>query len=63
MLSQLLESVAKESEISVVRVLDKNGRVIASSRQDEPAQRERMTVEGGPRDAGRSAASSWWRRA
>ena len=45
MLSQLLESVAKESEISVVRVLDKNGKVLASSRQDEPAQRERMTAK------------------
>jgi uncharacterized membrane protein affecting hemolysin expression len=42
-LSQLLESIAKESEVSVARVLDKDGRVLASSVKDEPELRERMT--------------------
>jgi adenylate cyclase len=42
-LSQLLESIAKESEVTAVRVLDKDGRVLASSVKDEPQMRERMT--------------------
>ncbi len=42
-LSQLLESISKESEVTVVRVLDKDGRVLASSVTDEPELRERMT--------------------
>ena len=42
-LSQLLESIAKESEVTAVRVLDKDGRVLASSVKDEPDLRERMT--------------------
>lgn len=50
-LSQLLESISKESEVTVARVLDKNGRVIASSLKDEPEQRERM--------AGKEKIASW----
>jgi adenylate cyclase len=46
MLSQLLESISKESEVSVVRVLDKDGRVVASSQHDEPVQLARMTSDG-----------------
>ena len=38
MLSQLLETIAKESEVSAVRVLDKNGHLVASSLQGEPEQ-------------------------
>src|SRR3970282_410442 len=37
------ESIAKESEVTVARVLDKDGRVLASSVKDEPEVRERMT--------------------
>jgi adenylate cyclase len=42
-LSQMIESIAKESEVTVARVLDKDGRVLASSVKDEPEVRERMT--------------------
>ncbi len=44
-LSQLLQTIAKESEVTVTRVLDKSGRVIASSREDEAEVRERMTAD------------------
>jgi len=44
-LSQLVESTAKESEVSAVRVLDKNGRVVSSSLQGESESVERMTGE------------------
>ncbi|HXZ85576.1 MAG TPA: adenylate/guanylate cyclase domain-containing protein [Myxococcota bacterium] len=46
MLSQLLESISKEAEVTTVRVLDKDGRVVASSRHDEPTQLARMTSDG-----------------
>ena len=46
MLSQLLESISKEAEVSVVRVLDKDGRVVASSQHDDPKQLGRMTSDG-----------------
>src|SRR5215831_4554924 len=48
MLAQLLGTLSKESEVSVVRVLDKDGRVVASSPQDSApqAQLARMTVDG-----------------
>jgi adenylate cyclase len=44
-LSQLLETIAKESEVTVTRVLDKSGRVVASSRPDDVPQRDRLTTE------------------
>ncbi len=44
-LSQLLETVSEESEVTVTRVLDKSGRVIASSRPDDVAQRDRLTTD------------------
>ncbi len=44
-LSQLHETIAQESEVTVTRVLDKGGRVIASSRDDEAQVRERLTSE------------------
>jgi len=46
MLSQLLESISKEAEVSVVRVLDKDGRVVASSQHEDPKQLARMTSDG-----------------
>ncbi|HXX48227.1 MAG TPA: adenylate/guanylate cyclase domain-containing protein [Myxococcota bacterium] len=46
MLSQLLESISKEAEVSMVRVLDKDGRVVASSQHDDPKQLARMTSDG-----------------
>ncbi|HTO71496.1 MAG TPA: adenylate/guanylate cyclase domain-containing protein [Myxococcota bacterium] len=48
MLAQLLGTLSKESEVSVVRVLDKDGRVVASSPQDAApqAQLARMTADG-----------------
>ncbi len=42
-LATLLQTVSEESEILVARFLDTEGRVVASSREDEPEQRERMT--------------------
>jgi adenylate cyclase len=42
MLSQLLETIAKESEVSAVRVLDKNGRLVTSSLQGDRESYERM---------------------
>jgi adenylate cyclase len=44
MLSNLLESLAKESEVTVVRVLDKDGRVVASSRQGDAERIPRMAL-------------------
>ncbi|MGH7289601.1 MAG: adenylate/guanylate cyclase domain-containing protein [Myxococcota bacterium] len=44
-LSQLLETIANESEVTGARVLDKSGRVIASLRKDEPDLRERMASQ------------------
>ena len=46
MLSQLLESISKEAEVTAVRVLDKDGRVVAASQHDEPKQLARMTSDG-----------------
>ena len=44
-LSQLLETISNEDEVTGARVLDKSGRVIASLRQDEPDLRERMAAQ------------------
>ncbi len=44
-LSALLETIAKESEVSLTRVLDKGGRVVASSSETDVEQRERLTDE------------------
>jgi adenylate cyclase len=44
MLSQLLESVAKEAEVTTVRVLDKSGRIVAASPQSELQTVPRMAV-------------------
>lgn len=44
-LSQLLETISNEDEVTGARVLDKSGRVIASLRKDEPDLRERMASQ------------------
>lgn len=44
-LSQLLETIGQESEVTAVRVLDKSGRVIASSKRNEAEIRARMTSD------------------
>ena len=44
MLSQLLESLAKEAEVSAVRLLDKDGRVVASSQKNDPERVARMAL-------------------
>jgi len=49
-LTQLVESIAAEPEIATARLLDNEGRVVASSSEGDLAQRERLT--GRSRDLG-----------
>jgi class 3 adenylate cyclase len=42
-LTQLVESIAAEPEIAAARLLDNEGRVVASSAENDLAQRERLT--------------------
>jgi adenylate cyclase len=44
MLSNLLESLAKEAEVSAVRLLDKDGRIVASSQKGDPERVPRMAT-------------------
>jgi class 3 adenylate cyclase/uncharacterized membrane protein affecting hemolysin expression len=43
-LAKLVETVAKESEVIVARLLDADGQVLASTFEDDPASTERMTL-------------------
>ena len=43
-LTKLLRTVSDESEILVARLLDTEGKVVASSRENEPEARERLTT-------------------